>query len=68
VGVAVSCNKPVAFVEARIGDGPYVLLDRMADGSYAKALDVPAGAKVTFRATGTNGASATSIPYTWGTP
>ena len=62
----MTCNKPLAKVEARLGDGAYVTLERTAAGTYAKAVSVPPGTPVTFRATGTSGATATSVAYPWG--
>ena len=40
-------------------------LEKTDWGTYAKSVKAPDGSKVTFRATGTSGATATSAPTTW---
>lgn len=60
VEVTVKGNEGISKVEARVDSGAYVTLTKQSWGDYAKSFHVPAGSKVTFRATSTSGATVTS--------
>jgi hypothetical protein len=65
VEVAVSSSSAIAKVEARLGSGSWTALPKTSWGTYADDLHAPGGTQVTFRATSTGGATATSPTYTW---
>jgi PKD repeat protein len=65
VEVRVAANQPVAKVEAKVGSGAWTQLPLQDWGSYAKSVHAPNGSPVTFRATSSSGAVATSAPVTW---
>jgi PKD repeat protein len=65
VEAAVTGNQPVAKVEAKVGSGAWTQLALQDWGNYAKSVNAPNGSQVTFRATSTAGATATSAPVTW---
>jgi hypothetical protein len=65
VEVDVSANQPIATVEAKVNSGAYTALAKQSWGSWAKSMNVPNGSQVTFRATSTGGATATSQPVAW---
>lgn len=66
VEAGVAASKPIAKVEAKIGNGAWVVLPKTSWGTYAKSLFAPDGSAVTFRAFDSTGASATSQTYLWG--
>jgi hypothetical protein len=65
VEVAVSANQPLSKVEAKVNSGTWTALAKQDWGHWAKSINVPNGSVVTFRATSTGGATATSAPVTW---
>jgi PKD repeat protein len=65
VEAAVTGNQPIAKVEAKVGSGAWTALSLQDWGSWAKSLNAPNGSPVTFRATSSTGATATSSPVTW---
>jgi hypothetical protein len=65
VETAVSANAPVAKVEAKVGSGSWTVLAKQDWGTYAKSIHAPNGSLVTFRATSSTGATATSAATTW---
>lgn len=65
VETGVSANQPVAKVEAKVNSGAWTELPATDWGTYAKSINAPNGSQVTFRATSTSGAVATSPPVTW---
>jgi subtilisin family serine protease len=65
VETAVSANQALAKVEAKVDSGSYVVLTKQDWGTYAKSINAPNGSLVTFRATSSTGATATSSAFTW---
>jgi hypothetical protein len=65
VEAAVSANKPLAKVEASLDGGAWQELPPTSWGTWAKSIHAPNGTQVVFRATATDGSSATSAAYTW---
>lgn len=65
VETEVAANHPLAKVEARLNGGAWQDLPPTSWGTWAKSLNAPNGTQVTFRATDTSGATATSAAYTW---
>ena len=65
VETAVSANQAIAKVEAKVNSGSYVVLTKQDWGTYAKSINAPNGSLVTFRATSSTGATATSAAVTW---
>jgi hypothetical protein len=65
VEVGVAGNQPLSTVEAKVDSGAWTALVRQDWGNWAKSINAPNGSQVTFRATSTNGATATSAPVTW---
>jgi hypothetical protein len=65
VETAVSANHALAKVEASLNGGAWQDLPPTSWGTWAKSLNAPNGTQVTFRATDTAGATATSAAYTW---
>jgi outer membrane protein W len=55
----------VAKVEAKVGSGSWTVLAKQDWGTYAKSIHAPNGSLVTFRATSSTGATATSAATTW---
>ena len=64
VEVTVKATQPVTNVDVRIGTGSWTALPKTDWGSWAKSIHVTSGAQVTFRATSSSGATATSS-VTW---
>jgi hypothetical protein len=65
VETAVDSTHAIAKVEAKLGGGAWQPLDATSWGTWAKSLPAPNGTPVTFRATDTAGATATSQVYVW---
>ena len=65
IETAVSSSAAIAKVEVRLNGGSWVTLPKASWGNYADDLHAPNGTQVTFRATSTSGATATSAAYTW---
>ena len=65
VETKVSTSATLAKVEARLNGGSWIALPKTSWGTYADDLRAPNGTQVTFRATSTSGATATSPTYTW---
>jgi hypothetical protein len=65
IEAAVSANQPLSKVEAKVGSGAWTALAKQDWGNWAKSIHAPNGSVVTFRATSTGGATATSAPVTW---
>lgn len=65
VETAVTGNQGIAKVQAKVNAGSWVTLDKTSYGTYAKSINAPNGATVTFRATSTSGATYDSIAYGW---
>ena len=65
VETAVGANAPIAKVEAKVNGGAWTALPKTDWGTYAKSMAAPNGSTVTFRATSSTGATATSAPMTW---
>lgn len=65
VETGVTANAPLAKVEAKVGSGAYVVLAKQDWGTYAKSMNAPNGSLVTFRATSSTGAVATSAATVW---
>lgn len=65
VEVDVGANQPLSSVEAKVNSGAWTPLTKQSWGSWAKSINVPNGAQVTFRATSATGSVATSGPTTW---
>jgi len=65
VEVDVQADQPLAKVDAKVGSGAWTALTHESWGSWAKSMAAPNGSLVTFRATSTTGATATSAATTW---
>lgn len=65
VEVRVSASLPLSGVTASVDGGAPVALSATSGGTWAKAMRVPHGAKLTFTATATDGQKATSGPFPW---
>ncbi|MHB1262530.1 MAG: PKD domain-containing protein [Thermoplasmatota archaeon] len=66
VETAAAGNQPIGKVEVKVNSGAWTVLPKSDWGTYAKSLNAPNGAKVTFRATSaTTGALSTSGTTTW---
>ncbi|HEX9816481.1 MAG TPA: hypothetical protein VGB18_05835, partial [Candidatus Thermoplasmatota archaeon] len=63
-----STGHTIQGVEAQVNGGTWRVLDKQSIGSWAKSFNVPEGAKVTFRATSSTGATDVSEPTTWSPP
>jgi hypothetical protein len=65
VEAQVSSSSAISKVEARLNGGSWIVLPKTSWGTYADDLHAPNGTQVTFRATSSSGATATSSTYTW---
>lgn len=65
VEVFVDAEQDLSAVDVRVDGDDWRPLERTDWGSWADSFHVPSGSTVTFRATSTSGATATSPPYTW---
>lgn len=63
--VEVSVSSAATAVEVKVGTGAFTALTKQSGGTWAKAMTVPAGSKVVFRAARSDGARAYSTVYTW---
>ena len=63
--VEVYTSTTATAVEVKIGTGAFTALTKQGSGAWAKAMSVPAGSKVVFRATKTGGARAYSTFSNW---
>jgi hypothetical protein len=68
VQTSVSGNAAVASVTASVNGGAAHALTHQSWGGWAASFNVPAGAKVTFTAKSTSGATSTSGSYAWPPP
>jgi hypothetical protein len=63
--VEVLASPAATGVEVKVGNGAFTALTKEASGAWAKAMSVPVGSKVVFRATKSDGARAYSQIYNW---
>ena len=61
----VTASEPLRSVEASINGGPWKALELKSWGDWAASHHAPTGSTVSFRATGTSGATAMSGVYAW---
>lgn len=63
--VEVYVSSAATSVEVKVGTGAFTALTKQSWGAWTKSMSVPAGSKVVFRATRSDGARAYSPIYTW---
>ena len=63
--VEVVTSVSATSVEVKAGSGAFTTLTKQASGAWGKAMSVPVGTKVVFRATRSDGARSYSTVYSW---